>query len=65
MLVKMLEGRVGERFSNEPGDIVEIEDAEASRLIANGSAEPAEAPKPENAALRTATTKRKQSIEDR
>lgn len=62
MLVKLLTPRCGERFSQEYGEIVEIEAAEAARLIAAGSAEAAPPQPPRTAAApappRTATKPR-------
>jgi len=53
MKVKMLVARAGLGFSNMPGEVADIEDGEAKRLIDSGQAEAAE---PEKA---TAPLKRK------
>jgi hypothetical protein len=43
MKVKLLTPRCGERFVQNAGDVVELDDAEALRLIERGSAEPVKA----------------------
>lgn len=39
--VKLLTGRVGDRFSQHPGEIIEVGGSEAKRMIAGGLAVPA------------------------
>lgn len=41
MRVKLTCGRVGIGFDQSPGDVIELPDAEARRMIEAGSAEPA------------------------
>ena len=43
MRVKLTTGRVGNGFSQDPGQVIEVSDAEARRLLASGQAEPANA----------------------
>jgi len=47
MKVRLLTGIVGDRFSNEAGDVVEMAADEAARLIESGAAVP-EAVEPES-----------------
>lgn len=49
MKVKLLTGRVGTGWSQEPGQVIEVADAEGRRLLQSLQAEPAEAPKPVSA----------------
>lgn len=55
--VKLLTSMAGIDFSHNQGDIIECNDAEAARFIANGIAEPVEAAKVERAVPKTRTQK--------
>ena len=44
MKVKLLIARAGLGFSNAPGEVVEVDDAEAKTLIERGQAEVVKAP---------------------
>lgn len=44
MKIKLLIARAGKYFSNAPGEVVEVDDAEAKRLIERGQAEAVKAP---------------------
>ena len=52
MQVKLLVSRVGANFSQARGEVVEVSDAEAVRLIEAGQAEPIRAAAPEKAVSR-------------
>ena len=40
MRVKLMCGRVGDNFSQNPGQVIDVDEAEARRLIASKQAEP-------------------------
>jgi len=40
MIVRLCTGRAGLTGSNAPGDVIDVPDAEARRLLASGGAEP-------------------------
>jgi hypothetical protein len=46
MKVKLLTGRVGTGFSQEPGQVIDLPDGEARRMIQSLQAEPATDTKP-------------------
>lgn len=43
MNVKLLMGRVGDRFAQSPGQVIDVPEDEARRLIERGIAEPLDA----------------------
>lgn len=45
MKIKLLIARAGKYFAHNPGEVVEVDDAEAKRLIERGQAEAVKAPK--------------------
>jgi hypothetical protein len=49
MRIKLLVGRAGDRFSNAPGDVIEVSSAEGQRMIDTQQATLAEAVAPETA----------------
>jgi|19_taG_2_1085344.scaffolds.fasta_scaffold00417_7 hypothetical protein len=50
MRIKLLVGRAGDRFSNAPGDVIEVSATEGQRLIDTHQAMLAEVAAPETAA---------------
>jgi len=40
MKIKLLVGRAGANFSNDPGEVVDLPSDEATRMVESGKAEP-------------------------
>lgn len=57
MKVKLLVGRCGADFSQSPGDIVDVTDGEAARMIEAGQAEPLRFEQKQNASKKQKSEK--------
>lgn len=57
MQVKLLVSRVGANFSQSRGEVVEVSDAEAIRMVESGQAELIRAASPEKAVSRSKAEK--------
>lgn len=53
MRVRLLQGRAGPTVSQNPGDVVDVDPAEAMRMIERGQAEPVRKDEPEQAVRKT------------
>ena len=59
MKVRLLVGRAGERFSQRPGEVVNVDDADGLRMIALGRAAPVDGVDVETAAIADTGRERK------